>query len=64
MSRPEGYVVKVGVYVEMSYYITDEDEGSAVDEAIDRFEGSLDGLEFEPTDIEVLDVSPEYHEDD
>lgn len=64
MSRPEGYVVKVGVYVEMSYYITDEDEDSAVGEAMDRFEGSIEGLDFDPADIEVLDVSPEYHEDD
>ena len=64
MSRPEGYVVRVGVYVEMAYYITDEDESIAVEEAVARFESSLDGLEFDPVDIEVLDTSPEYHEDD
>lgn len=64
MSQIEGYVVRVGVYVEKSIYISDDDEQSAVDIAIDEFMADIEGLEFEETDIEVLDTSPEYHEDD
>ena len=64
MSQIEGYVITVGVYVEQSFYITDDDEDSAVDIAIDEFKGLIDGLEYEDMDIEILDTSPEYHEDD
>jgi hypothetical protein len=64
MSRPEGYVVTIGIYVTKSFYIQDDDEESAVDVALDEFEGLIDGLDYERDDIEILDVSPEYHEDD
>jgi hypothetical protein len=60
----EGYVVTVGVYVEKSIYVTDDDEESAVDIAIDKFKADIEGLDYEELDIEVLDVSPEYHEDE
>ena len=50
--------------MEQSFYITDDDEDSAVDIAIDEFKGLIDGLEYEDMDIEILDTSPEYHEDD
>jgi hypothetical protein len=60
----EGYVISVGVYVTKTIYISDDDEASAVQIALEEFEANIEGLEFEETDIEVLDVSPEYHEDD
>lgn len=63
-STVEGYVVTVGVYVEKSFYISDDDEQSAVDIAIDEFKADIEGLDYEELDIEVLDTSPEYHEDD
>ena len=64
MSRPEGYVVNIGVYVTKSFYIQDDDEESAVDIALNEFEGLVDGLDYDRDDLEILDVSPEYHEDD
>lgn len=64
MSKIEGYVVRVGVYVEQSFYIQDSDEESAVDIAMDEFEALLDGLEYDEGSVEVLDTSPEYHEED
>ena len=64
MSRPEGYVVTIGVYVTKSFYIQDDDEGNAVDVALDEFDRLIDGLDYDKDDIEVLDTSPEYHEDD
>jgi hypothetical protein len=63
-STIEGYVVTVGVYVEKSIYVTDDDEESAVDIAIDELKADIEGLDYEELDIEVLDVSPEYHEDE
>jgi hypothetical protein len=60
----EGYVISVGVYVTKTIYISDDDEENAVQIALEEFEANIEGLEFEETDIEVLDVSPEYHEDD
>jgi hypothetical protein len=64
MSKIEGYAIRVGVYVEMSYYIEGSDEQGAVNEAVSDFESTIDGLEFDPIDIEVLNCEPEYHEDD
>ena len=45
MSQIEGYVITVGVYVEQSFYITDDDEDSAVDIAIDEFKGLI-GIKY------------------
>ena len=63
-STIEGYVVTVGVYVTKTVYITDDDEQNAIDIALDEFDGLIDGLDYERDGIEVLDTSPEYHEDD
>jgi len=62
-STIEGYVVTVGVYVEKSIYVTDDDEESAVDIAIDEFKADIEGLDYEEMDIEIA-TDPEYHEDD
>ena len=65
MSKIEGYVVTVGVYVQKSYYIGgDDNEETAVEIAIEDFKEDLGDLEHEELDIEVLDTSPEYHEDE
>ena len=63
-STIEGYVVTVGVYVTKTVYVTDDDEQNAIDVALDEFTGLIDGLDHETDDIEILDTSPEYHEDD
>jgi hypothetical protein len=63
-STIDGYVVTVGVYVEKSFFIPDDDEGTAAEVAIDEFKADIEGLDYEELDIEVLDISPEYHEDD
>jgi hypothetical protein len=64
-STIEGYVVTVGVYVQKSYYIGgDDNEETAVEIAIEDFKEDLGDLEHEELDIEVLDTSPEYHEDE
>jgi hypothetical protein len=63
-STIEGYVVTVGVYVTKTVYVTDDDEQNAMDIALDEFDGLIDGLDYDRDDIEVLDTSPEYHEDD
>ena len=63
-STIEGYVVTVGVYVEKSIYVQDDDEESAVDAAIDEFKADIEGLDYEELDIEVLGTDPEYHEDE
>jgi hypothetical protein len=64
-STIEGYVVTVGVYVQKSYYISgDDNEETAVEIAIEDFKEDLGDLEHEELDIEVLDTSPEYHEDE
>jgi hypothetical protein len=65
MSKIEGYVVKIGVYVEKSYYIEGtDDEETAVQIAMEDFEEDLGDLEYEETDIEILNIEPEYHEDE
>jgi hypothetical protein len=65
MSKIEGYVVKVGVYVEKSYYIdgTNKEE-IAVELAVEDFKEDLGDLEHEELDIEILNIEPEYHEDE
>jgi hypothetical protein len=64
-STIEGYVVKVGVYVYKSYYISGTDEEEiAVELAVEDFKEDLGDLEHEELDIEVLDIEPEYHEDE
>ena len=64
-STIEGYVVKIGVYVEKSYYISGtDDEETAVGLALEDFEEDLGALEYEADDIEVLNIDPEYHEDE
>lgn len=64
-STIEGYVVTVGVYVEKSYYISgDDDEENAVQTALEDFKVDLGDLVYEDLDIEVLDTSPEYYEDE
>jgi hypothetical protein len=65
MSKIEGYVVKVGVYVAKSYYISGTDEEEiAVELAVADFKEDLGDLEHEELDIEILDIDPEYHEDE
>jgi hypothetical protein len=64
MSQIEGYVVTIGVYVTKSFYITDDDEESAVDIALDEFRADVEGLDYEIDDVEVLSTDPEYHEED
>jgi hypothetical protein len=65
MSKIEGYVVKVGVYVEKSYYIDGtDDEELAVELAVEDFKEDLGDLEHEELDIEILNIEPEYHEDE
>ena len=64
MSKIEGYVVTIGVYVTKSFYITDDDEESAVDIALDEFRADVEGLDYEIDDVEVLSTDPEYHEED
>ena len=65
MSKIEGYVVKVGVYVTKSYYISGtDDEETAVELALEDFEEDLGALDYEADDIEVLNIDPEYHEDE
>jgi hypothetical protein len=65
MSKIEGYVVKVGVYVEKSYYIDGtDDEEMAVELAVEDFKEDLGDLEHEELDIEILNIEPEYHEDE
>jgi hypothetical protein len=65
MSKIEGYVVKVGVYVTKSYYISGtDDEETAVELASEDFEEDLGALDYVVEDIEILDIEPEYHEDE
>ena len=65
MSQIEGYVVTIGVYVTKSYYISGtDDEETAVELAYEDFEEDLGDLEHEAEDIEILNIDPEYHEDD
>jgi len=65
MSQIEGYVVTIGVYVTKSYYISGtDDEETAVELALEDFDEDLGDLEHEAEDIEILNVDPEYHEDD
>jgi hypothetical protein len=65
MSQIEGYVVTIGVYVTKSYYIDGtDDEETAVELALEDFEEDLGDLEHETDDIEVLNIDPEYHEDE
>jgi hypothetical protein len=64
MSKIDGYVVRVGVYVEQSFYITDADEEIAQEIAVDKFTSLVEGLEYPSEDVEILSVTPEYHEED
>jgi len=63
-STIDGHVVTIGVYVEKSFFIPNDDEGTAAEVAIDEFRGLIDGFDYKDADVEVLDISPEYHEDD
>lgn len=65
MGKIEGYVVSIGTYVTKSYYISGTgDEESAVVDALEDFKEDLGNLEYEIEDIEVLNIDPEYYEDE